>query len=32
MYTQALIAVENKAAYAQLKAAIENAVGSCADG
>jgi len=31
MYTQALIAVENKAAYAQLKAAIENAVGSCAD-
>ena len=31
MYTQAPIAVENKAAYAQLKSAIENAVGSCAD-
>jgi len=31
MYTQASIAVENNAAHAQLKAAIENAVGSCAD-
>ena len=31
MYTQAPIAVENKTAYAELKAAIENALRSCAD-
>ena len=31
MYTQAPIEVENRAAFAELKAAIENALGSCAE-